>query len=249
MSGDVYGYDLEEFLTLDPDEIAAAIWPEILRVWESRTDQPVVGVWNLVQSANLRFGSDVAGRYSEGWQWLCNQGYLSRNFNHNDPDAHMITRAGVAFEPHRDVADQRAMGLLRTANLDRRLAKVSLPSFRRGQYDLAVFAAMREVEDRVRHASRLRGDGVALMGEAFGRGGPLRDTSLDAGEQVARMELFRGAIGVHRNATGHQAVDYSDPQEAAEAVLMANNLLRHLQRAAVANRRPGRPPARRARQP
>jgi hypothetical protein len=77
----------------------------------------------------------------------------------------------------------------------------------------------------------------------------LADPGLVPGERAARMELFAGAIGVHRNPSGHGLVDYTDPQEAAEVVLIANNLLRHLARAVRATRGRGRPRARRARTP
>jgi uncharacterized protein (TIGR02391 family) len=149
------------------------------------------------------------------------------------------------------VADARALGLLRAANLDAALLAQVIPAFRRGQYDLAVFAAMREVEDQVRfEAPSLAGlVGVELMKNAFKPNGPLADPGLVAGERVGRMELFAGALGVHRNPPGHGLVDYTDPQEAAEVVLLANNLLRHLARAAQATRGRGRPRARRARTP
>jgi hypothetical protein len=57
-----------------------------------------------------------------------------------------------------------------------------------GEYELAAFAAMREVEIRMRE---LVGEtesllGVKLMNAAFGRGGALRNANLDAGEQEGR---------------------------------------------------------------
>ena len=40
------------------------------------------------------------------------------------------------------------------------------------------------------------------------------------------MALFWGAIGEYRNEAGHNITNPDDPQEAAEAVLLANGLLR-----------------------
>jgi hypothetical protein len=46
------------------------------------------------------------------------------------------------------------------------------------------------------------------------------------------MALFWGAIGVFKNPTSHRPVDYGDPAMAAEAVLLADLLLRMLDDAA-----------------
>lgn len=44
------------------------------------------------------------------------------------------------------------------------------------------------------------------------------------------MEMFAGAIGLFKNPPSHRRVDYSDPTEAAEVVLLADLLLRILNR-------------------
>jgi Protein of unknown function (Hypoth_ymh) len=64
------------------------------------------------------------------------------------------------------------------------------------------------------------------MQEAFKPQGPLWRAELDRGESVALMELFRGAIGLFKNPSNHRRVDFSDPIEAAEIVLLADLLLR-----------------------
>jgi hypothetical protein len=46
------------------------------------------------------------------------------------------------------------------------------------------------------------------------------------------MALFRGSIGMFKNPSSHRAVDYSDPTFAAEVVLLADLLLRILDRVA-----------------
>jgi Protein of unknown function (Hypoth_ymh) len=51
------------------------------------------------------------------------------------------------------------------------------------------------------------------------------------------MALFWGAIGVFKNPTSHRPVNYDDPTVAAEAVLLADLLLRMLDDAS-----PLRPP-------
>lgn len=42
------------------------------------------------------------------------------------------------------------------------------------------------------------------------------------------MELFKGAIGLFKNPPSHRRVDYSDPTEAAEVLLLADLLMRLL---------------------
>lgn len=71
---------------------------------------------------------------------------------------------------------------------------------------------------------------MKLMQEAFRTGGPLADTSAEAGEQVATMQLFMGAIGALKNPASHRTVHFDDPTEAAEVVQLADLLLRILSR-------------------
>jgi hypothetical protein len=66
-----------------------------------------------------------------------------------------------------------------------------------------------------------------LIREAFKpQSGPLTDPAADGGEQVARTELFAGAIGCYKNPHSHRDVDRDDPAEAMETIPLANHLLR-----------------------
>jgi uncharacterized protein (TIGR02391 family) len=112
-----------------------------------------------------------------------------------------------------------------------RLARVK-SQFLLGEFELAAFAAMREVEIRVRELIGADSSlvGVRLMRTAFGDGGKLADPNLDPGERVGRVELFAGAIGTFKNPPSHRQVDYSNPTEASEVVLLADLLMRLLER-------------------
>ena len=69
------------------------------------------------------------------------------------------------------------------------------------------------------------------MREAFSpEGGPLTDVTAERGERVARMELFAGAIGSYKNPHSHRDVNLNDPVEPIEIILLANHLLRIVDR-------------------
>jgi uncharacterized protein (TIGR02391 family) len=63
-------------------------------------------------------------------------------------------------------------------------------------------------------------------------GGPLADPRQEKGEQDATSSLFAGAIGTFKNPTSHRDVEYDDPTEASDIVLLGDLLLRMLDRRA-----------------
>ncbi len=92
---------------------------------------------------------------------------------------------------------------------------------------------MREVEIRVRElagAGTGPGDlGVKLVQREFAEGGGLADPQAEAGERQATMALS-GAPGVFKNPSSHREVEFDDPTEAAEVVMLADLLFRMLDR-------------------
>jgi len=117
--------------------------------------------------------------------------------------------------------------------------------YHRGKYDTAVFEAMKAVEVAVRQvAPEIEAGllGVKLMRAAFKpETGPLTDATVDGGEQVARMELFAGAIGSYKNPHSHRYVALDDPDEVAEIIMLANHLLRIVEARAEARSRHEKP--------
>lgn len=196
-----------------------------------------------MQDPNAR-GFLVAGRnqgrqnhillyWSEALNWLVSKNLVAFGRpDHSSPEAMFVTRRGkqvveTGLEPIR--AAERL-----DLDLHDRLERVK-SQFLLGEFELAAFAALREVEIRVRELSGAENSliGVKLMRDAFGQQGKLTDPDLDSGEQEAISHLFAGAIGTFKNPPSHRQVDYADPTEASEVVLLADLLMRLLDRVAA----------------
>lgn len=108
-----------------------------------------------------------------------------------------------------------------------------------GAFETAALKALRAIEARVRALAseprNQRGErliGVPLMQHAFSSPtGPLTDPNAEPGEQVGTLQLFCGAFGAVRNLLAHTEHEFGDPLEAAEYVLLADLLMRLLDRA------------------
>ena len=174
----------------------------------------------------------VSRRMLEAWNSVVMKGYLMHNPDQPHPDWFVITSAGE------DLIKRFKQGAIPSDTVTRMLPREALhpkisdkpwQDFMRGAFDTAAFQAMKAVEVSVRDAGSFGNNlvGVALMRQAFAPDtGPLTDTSVERGEQSARMDLFAGAIGSYKNPHSHRDVNLNDPMEAAEIILLANHLLR-----------------------
>lgn len=197
----------------------------VLREWVN-TDQ--WNLWNFLNSTN-EFASAARNALSEAQAWLLNHGCLARSPTQTSSDAAFVTRLGHRLLEEGPESMRAAERL--SVDLHPRLRKVQ-SQFLLGEYELAAFAAMREVEIYVRELAEADDSliGVKLMTYALREDGPLRNENLDNGEQVGMMNLFQGAIAVFKNPPSHRQVDYSDATEASGVVLLADLLLRILER-------------------
>lgn len=194
------------------------------------------GEWNSYNWMNSAhsgraYSKQALNALGEAWEWLHANGLISIDRTKNQTNCIFVTRLG-----HQVATEGSAERLRATARLSLDLhplleGKVR-PQFLMGDYETAAFAAMKAVEVRVRDMGRFPDSdiGVKLMRKAFDPGGPLVEISLDSGEQEARRELFSGAIGTIKNPTSHREVRYDDPTEASEAILLADLLMRILDR-------------------
>lgn len=166
----------------------------------------------------------------EAFDWLCVHGLLARDPEQMSSDFYYVTARGHHVAAEGDglalVQAQRRLDI----DLHPRIAARVRSQFLLGEYELAVLAALREVEIRVRELAAASDSdiGVKLMRQAFGGTGPLADQSLDGGERDAISALFAGAIGVFKNPSSHRQVEYADPTVASEIILLGDLLLRML---------------------
>jgi len=218
----------QDIIDLPVDQLGLAILQDMInkQTWNDRN-------WVLEIRSGGGHNSSALNAIAEGIAWLRSACLIARDFSQSSSDSIVVTRLGrkVAQEGLASVrAGQRlAMGLHRA------LEEASVSRhYLTGDYEVAAFAAMKAVEVRVRSMAKAPDSllGVKLMREAFNEGGSLRNPDLDRGEQVERMERFAGSIGLIKNPTSHHDVRYDDPTEAAEIILLADLLMRMLDRIA-----------------
>lgn len=190
--------------------------------------------YNFLNWASQRsVPADRVKLLSEALNWLISKNLVARNAPYqSSSDSIFVTRLGHKVLEE-GLAPVRALERL-DVELHPRLGRIKT-QFLLGEYELAAFAAMREVEIHVREliAADQSLVGRKLMVSAFREGGPLADGGLDKGERESIMNLFAGAIGTFKNPPSHRQVNYDDPTEASEVVLFADLLMRILDRAAT----------------
>ncbi|GAB3404724.1 TIGR02391 family protein [Flindersiella endophytica] len=214
----------EEVIALPLDELA-------LRVL---ADAHAGGTWNwrnwMISAGQHHYprNAEAMRALSEAWTWLMTKGLVAWNPTQSSEAAIFVTRRG------QEVLEQGLAYLRAVERLDIDLHPVleskARPQFLRGDFETAVFVAMKEVEVRVRQLSGAPDSllGTALMQHAFAPNGVLARGQADRGEIVAEMELFKGAIGLFKNPSSHRPVPYDNATTAAEIVLLADLLLRLL---------------------
>lgn len=165
----------------------------------------------------------------EALAWLIAQGLLVPTRGNLGGNGWMtLSRRARTFTDQEDFGAYRQARLLDRETLHAKIAAPVWQAFVRGEYDVAVFLAMKAVEISVGEASGISDQiGVRLMRAAFHpSNGPLSDRSVDEGERDARMNLFVGAIGSYKNPQSHRDVNLDSPREAIEIIMLANHLLR-----------------------
>lgn len=220
----LYELSGEEIQSLPIDRLAAIVLQH-LKDTDQRNEHNFTN-----DGRNRGIEMHVLKCWAEGLNWLISHNLVARGTPGQDSSqAIFVTRLGYR-------ALEEGFGPILAAmrlNLDMHPRLKSVRSqFLIGEYELAAFAAMREVEIRVRELIGASNSllGVTLMRQAFGDGGKLSDSGLEGGERHGIRELFSGAIATFKNPSSHRQVNYEDPTEASEVVLFADLLMRLLDR-------------------
>jgi uncharacterized protein (TIGR02391 family) len=219
----------EDALQLPVDELAMLVLADLVASAE----------WNEYNYGN-RHRQDVTYGYAknadarraigEATGWLRTHGMIARQIENNAPDSIFVTRWGHEAMT-KSLAEIRAVDRIQE-NLHPLIEQRVRRQFLLGEYEQAIFVAMKAVEVRVRKLGDYGNDviGVDLMTRALKPGGPLADPDAPTGEVEGTMMLFRGAYAVLRNPSGHREVSFEDVTEASEAVMTASLLMRMLDR-------------------
>jgi uncharacterized protein (TIGR02391 family) len=139
----------------------------------------------------------------------------------------ILTRKAKAISSKAELEAYRRANLL-TGILHPTIERQVKANFLRGEYETAIFNALKEVEIAVRTAGSYPTTllGTDLMSEAFKpKVGKLTDASLPEAEQIGLRNLFLGAIAYYKNPGSHRHFP-TDPVEVAEILSFASLLLR-----------------------
>ena len=223
----------QDVLEMEPEELA----PFILRYLKT---QPANSInrYNFSlpndRQLNEQLGypkyEEYRNRLMEAWMWLEREGFLAPRPGADDTWA-FVTRKGQRVVEAENFDAYRQNSLFPTY-LDPILTRNVKPLFARGDYDTAIFRALKEVEMRVRRKGKYTADdfGVDLMKKAFGPTGTLADNTTPKAERDRTRELFTGAIGKFKNPSSHREVKFDDPKEVIDIICFANQLLRMIDR-------------------
>jgi uncharacterized protein (TIGR02391 family) len=176
----------------------------------------------------------VTRAVAEAWQWLLSEGLIIQDPEQSG-DYFCMTRKAHKLKTRLDIEAYQQGHVLPVSLLHPRLAEKVLPMFTRGDYEVAVFQALKEVEVTVRRVAELPDElvGVKLMREAFKpESGKIARTDLFAGEQQAMMELYAGAMGHFKNPPSHRDVKFRRTA-AAQVICFASYLLEEAELAGI----------------
>lgn len=171
------------------------------------------------------------------WQWLLRENLLIPAPGNTQGWVCVSSRGHKAVSEE-EFKKYRHAALLPQGLLHPSMSATVFAAFLRGEYDIAIFAAFRALENTVREVCKYGNDiyGAKLMRDAFGlSNGPLTDKRLVRSEQDAMMGIYAGAIGLFKNRTSHQLNSFNEPEQAVSLILFANYLLNQAEELAKTN--------------
>jgi len=226
--------DLDALLVMEPEELGAHMLFLLKDAYPQRHFHPGNMMGELYQGHGPAYPRDreeeVYAAVQEAWAWLQAQGLILPAPGTNGQHGWMIVaRRARRFANKTEFQRFEVARRLPKDALHPALGNKVWAAFMRGEFDVAVFQAMKAVEVSVRQASGRASTeiGTDLMRDAFHvDNGELTDRNASRGERQALSHLFAGAVGSYKNPHSHRNVPLEDPAEAIEIVLIANHLLR-----------------------
>lgn len=196
----------------------------------------LLGSPDLVSFAGGGWLAKVRGRVNEAWHWLETEGFLAPDPSPGTDEGwrYVTDRGWELVKSEADPSTFMGGKYLPMGSLHPRLEEKSRPLYVMGDYDTAVFAAMKCVEVAVRQVTGLSPEqvGVSLIRDAFKSEAesPLGNAFETDAERLAASHLFAGAIGLLKNPSSHREVNITDPIEAVDILRLADLLLRIVDR-------------------
>jgi HEPN domain-containing protein len=226
--------DAQRFLALEPEDLAQIMFDDLKRLSRAnRSFQPEHILGDIVGRSPgypIGYEEDLIFAVYEAVGWLKHQGLLVED--PVQPGLVRFSRRGARLNHQPDLAEFRKARALPIELLPRELADKVHGLFVRGDHDIAVFQAFKEVEVAIRRAVERRGPplpetciGTDLARRAFHPDtGALSNTSLASAEREAAAHLIAGAIGHAKNPQSHRTVNLGK-QDAARLIVFAGYLL------------------------
>lgn len=217
----------EDLLELEPEELAGVLLEAL-----GESQHIMLGnimQKHLVQEYPEQHHEEILKALMEAWNWLEREGFVALL-----PGPHMgskpffVTRRGLQVKDAIGLEVYRKGNLLPKRQLHPVIAQKVWSLFLRGDCDIAVLQAFKEVEVAVRGAGRYADTdyGLPLMRKAFHiTDGNLTDLNQQKPEREAISNLFAGAIGFYKNPQSHRNVPV-EAEEAVEIIIFASHLLR-----------------------
>lgn len=166
---------------------------------------------------------------NQAWNWLQRNGLVIPQAGINGNNGwHEITPQGAKIVAKGNFESFRRAAAFPKALLHPAIADRVWLCLARGEYDTAVFEALRTIEIHVRAAGKFTANdiGTGLMRKAFDpKNGPLTNQQETVSERESLSNLFTGAIGYYKNPQSHRTVNV-DSAAAREVAVLASHLLR-----------------------
>lgn len=224
--------DPEDLLALEPEELAGVVL-EYLNSQDpnggpNRLNRYSFGSTNTVEGYPKQYHDRIKKALMEAWIWLEREGFIAPQPGDTSGSCVFITRRGCRVKGLSDLKSYQNANLLPKLLLHPVIVQKVYSAFLRGEYDMAVFQAFKEVEVAVRKASNYAQTdiGTTLMRKAFDKSsGALTRNDLPEAEKESMAHLFAGAIGLYKNPHSHRNEPITDPKEAVSLLVLASHLL------------------------